>query len=647
MNNGPDGNNSANGDNGPKDYLELLRTSANDATDLVRKVYLTFLLVGVYLAILVGATTDEQLLRGTGAILPIIQLQLPIVGVYIVAPVGFLFLYLNLLIQLYLLSQKLHELEEYINKLPQDQQAKERKLIYSFPFNIMLVGKPEGLVRLLVAIMVKFSVIGFPIVLLLAFQLRFLPYHNQIITWIHRIVVIMCLILLWIMWPKIMTPTAKWLDWLKMTKERGILRFTSHALTITSGIVLSVMTFFICTTIFIVPGCWLESKSERLLKTGKLVQWIFNEQETVQHFFGRKQSLPLPRSWFPFHRNLDLREYTLVKEAPTSEVMAGYIQSGKGAVMAWKEHAKGLDLRDRDLRGASFNKSSLYKADLRGAKLQGANLYFAQLQGAILTSAKLQGANLSFANLQAANLSSANLQGANLSSANLQGANLWLSRLQAADLSSSSLHGADSKWNYGNEGFSIAPLVYFLKKGKTQFQGANLMFAKIGGADFTAADLDLSNLLYIDCKILGHDKWKAIREYVSSSVPKGMSQTQALKRLPDVMQEEDTKLPDATEVKDIMYDGAQNCSEWNVQTLSETMYVEKLVPLLVNLSCNDNYVVEGVLRNFLWRKKESVIASQLAKALIGSGCEAVQQLPKDELEELKKLAAMEPEEKKQ
>ena len=63
------------------DYLGLLRTSANDAAQLVRKVYLTFLLVSGYLAILVGATTDEQLLRGTGAILPIIQVQLSIVAV--------------------------------------------------------------------------------------------------------------------------------------------------------------------------------------------------------------------------------------------------------------------------------------------------------------------------------------------------------------------------------------------------------------------------------------------------------------------------------------------------------------------------------------------------------------------------------------
>ena len=170
------------------DFQELQRTaaSANEAAQLVRRVYLTFLLVGVYLAILVGATTHEQLLRGTGAILPVVQLQLPIMAVYIVAPIGFLFLYLNLLLQLYLLSRKLHDLDELIDKLPPDKHDKERKLIYSFPFSHMLIGRPIGWVRWLVAVMVKCSVIGFPILLFLAFQVGFLPYHSQIVTWVHR-----------------------------------------------------------------------------------------------------------------------------------------------------------------------------------------------------------------------------------------------------------------------------------------------------------------------------------------------------------------------------------------------------------------------------------------------------------------------------
>ena len=54
-----------------KDHIGWLRDSANDASQLARKVYLSFLLFSVYIAILVGSTTDEQLLRGTGAKLPI------------------------------------------------------------------------------------------------------------------------------------------------------------------------------------------------------------------------------------------------------------------------------------------------------------------------------------------------------------------------------------------------------------------------------------------------------------------------------------------------------------------------------------------------------------------------------------------------
>ena len=84
--------------------FEALLESANEASRRCRTVYLTFLLVAVYFALIVGSTTDEQLLRGTAITLPILNVNLPIVGVYIVAPPLFLILHFNLLLNLFLLS---------------------------------------------------------------------------------------------------------------------------------------------------------------------------------------------------------------------------------------------------------------------------------------------------------------------------------------------------------------------------------------------------------------------------------------------------------------------------------------------------------------------------------------------------------------
>jgi hypothetical protein len=78
-----------------------------------------------------------------------------------------------------------------------------------------------------------------------------------------------------------------------------------------------------------------------------------------------------------------------------------------------------VDLTNASLRGASFKQSKLQGASLDGAELQGASLDGAELQGASLDGAELQGASLREAQLQGAYLNAAKLQGALLNGARL------------------------------------------------------------------------------------------------------------------------------------------------------------------------------------------------------------------------------------
>ena len=79
--------------------IKDLRDSANDAAKNLRVVYTGFLLVSVYVAILIGSTTDEELLRGSDVKLPLLNIGIPIVGVYIVVPALYIILHFNLLVQ--------------------------------------------------------------------------------------------------------------------------------------------------------------------------------------------------------------------------------------------------------------------------------------------------------------------------------------------------------------------------------------------------------------------------------------------------------------------------------------------------------------------------------------------------------------------
>jgi len=66
--------------------LAILRAAADESARHVRTLYFTFLLFAFYVAVIVFSTTDEQLLKETGARLPLLDVDLPLLGFYIFVP---------------------------------------------------------------------------------------------------------------------------------------------------------------------------------------------------------------------------------------------------------------------------------------------------------------------------------------------------------------------------------------------------------------------------------------------------------------------------------------------------------------------------------------------------------------------------------
>ena len=75
---------------------ERLRGAADEAARLAHNVYLSFLLLGTYIAVIIGSTTDVQLFKVSPVTLPLLNVQLPIVGFYVVVPWLLLLVYFNL-----------------------------------------------------------------------------------------------------------------------------------------------------------------------------------------------------------------------------------------------------------------------------------------------------------------------------------------------------------------------------------------------------------------------------------------------------------------------------------------------------------------------------------------------------------------------
>ena len=442
----------------PGARLDKLQDAANSASSHARNVYITFLLFGLYLAIIFGSTTHEQLLRQGPVTLPLLNVGLPLFGFYWIAPALFVLLHLNLLLQLYLLSGKLHRFDKALGDavgrgfLDPERANDRRAQLFPFPFSQMLVGRHHGrLMWFLLWLMVWLTVLVLPVVLLLMGQVRFLPYHDAATTMWQRFMVLADVLLILIFWRAIRYPG----DRLLWHPGRWIWH---QAKVLSLGLIALVLSF----VVFTFPGGDVggdlgDPMADLVAEKG----WLARPGQVAFETF-------------PFlQRNLVVREVNLVASWPTQGQIDQF-----GEDLAWQNFGSPPDLRGRDLRYADFGRSIFVRGDFRDASLDHARLNGANLQGAVLCQdlrncAHFKGTDLRKANLGRAALGGADLQGANLRDANLQDANLQSAKLQGLLMPGADLQGAD---------LASANLQGVVLSG-ANLQGANLDFADLRGAD--------------------------------------------------------------------------------------------------------------------------------------------------------------------
>ncbi|MBK1708934.1 pentapeptide repeat-containing protein [Marichromatium gracile] len=465
--------------------LALLRASADDAARHVRNLYVTFLLFSFYIAVIVFSTDDEQLLRETGATLPLLDIELPLLGFYSFIPWLVLFFHAHLLLQFFQLSRKLFNLDALLLKLPEAEERTYRELPFPLVFSYVLIGRHQpGLIRLMLRVVVKVTMILLPILLLAAIQWRFLPYHSFWITLDHQLVITLDLLLIALLWPRLSSrsgrwrirwPTSRWLPRKIGRLVRPNRRWQRRGARVPPALAL----------IFL-GAIW-----GLMVPPGGGIEWMIGENQQWINWL--------------FQRNLTLRERVLMGKAPPAEVLyAAHIDTDEERTEIWKDVGQALDLRHRDLRYADFWRATLWDVDLREAQLQGADLSMVQLQGADLSRAQLQGADLRGAQLQGADLSRAQLQGADLGGAQLQSADLGGAQLQSANLGgaqlqSTNLGGAQLQGaNFNLAQLQSANLSEARLQGTAlnlaQLQEANLRGAQLQGADLSGAQLQGADL---------------------------------------------------------------------------------------------------------------------------------------------------------
>ncbi|MBF0293659.1 MAG: pentapeptide repeat-containing protein [Magnetococcales bacterium] len=452
-----------------KDRLD----SVNEAIKLNREVHLLFVLVGIYLAILIGSTTHKQLLLESPVTLPLLNVALPIVQMYIWVPWAWLLLHINLLLLMYMLASQLDQLWQFDRDLLANQGAayiKDKLYLFPFPQWISGVHASRAISWVLGGYVVLTTLI-LPVLLLILTQVRFLPYQNESITWSHRVVIVLDLLSLYLFWPRI-THRFSWWEQRKLLKKLLFVFINAFILILVFGF-------------FVIPHEMIET---RFLSIDPHHPWL--------------------------RRALKLNNEVLVKEPPAVEIVAAYVKSDydqqnsprkwdpkESEENAWLGHAQGLDLSGRNFRYADFTSSKFFRvrfyndgnhkaADLRGSVFENATLV-----GAVFYRANLEGAQFRIARLQGAVFSEADMRGAILESARMMGALFVKTRLDGADFSFAQLQGA---------------ALSFLSARGTVFNNTDMQGVNLWGADLQHATFGGARLLGVNLS----ESWMDFADYV-------------------------------------------------------------------------------------------------------------------------------------
>jgi hypothetical protein len=176
--------------------LDALRTAVVDAAGVGYGLWFSYLFALLYFAIAAGSVTHRDLLLENPVKLPFLNVELPLKAVFVLGPLVFLVVHAYVLLHFLLLAGKVGafhtELQKQISGDEQEAQLRRQQLRRQLPSNIFvqfLAGPREvreGVVGFLLESVAWISLVAGPIGLLVLFQLQFLPYHSEWITWWQR-----------------------------------------------------------------------------------------------------------------------------------------------------------------------------------------------------------------------------------------------------------------------------------------------------------------------------------------------------------------------------------------------------------------------------------------------------------------------------
>jgi uncharacterized protein YjbI with pentapeptide repeats len=481
-----------------------LQKALNDSAGKASVLWTTFITFELYLAIAFGSVTHRDLLLETPIKLPVLNVELPLVGFFIVAPTLLVIFYFYVVLQLLALAKKTEQYDVLLREVAPvaSDSRRLRERLDSF-FILQFRAGPEdqrtGSSGFWLRLIAWITLVGAPIAILIQAQVTFLPYHKAWVLWLLRSSILFLLIIISSYWGRVVGPKRPPVRTLSSVVRRSI-RAASQVF---------IASFCICVVTF--PGEWADSFFPRISVVPMTWPPSWNKQD----------------DWTTLHTLLFAGEINEITSRPTSPFSDRLVITDQSLINTENldKTENSLSLRGRDLSYAVLSRTDLRKADFTGANLDFARLNNARLEGAKfacaddagatdedpghpnflptslkwpqdgcawlrmiqLQESQLQAAKFARARMQGAKLFGANMTGANFTYARLQGAAMEHASLQAALLVGAKLQGASIErsqlWaaNLSQANLELGSLFESQLQG-TRFSDANLQGANLNGA---------------------------------------------------------------------------------------------------------------------------------------------------------------------
>jgi hypothetical protein len=188
----------------PKDLGELQK-ALNEAAGKASVLWTTFITFQLYLAVAFGSVTHRDLFLETSIKLPLLNVDLSLIGFFVVAPLLLLIFHFYLFLQLLGLASKAKDYNTLL--VDEAPTATDRRYLRQrldvFPILQFLAGPSDqrtGFRGYSLRLIAWITLVATPVLVLLQAQVTFLPYHREWIVWLQRVAVLIDLALIWYFW---------------------------------------------------------------------------------------------------------------------------------------------------------------------------------------------------------------------------------------------------------------------------------------------------------------------------------------------------------------------------------------------------------------------------------------------------------------